>query len=679
MRNRVFALISLFAVLGFGLSTAQTRPLGFDDFIKIKRVTDPQPSPDGRWIVYVVTVMDKDANRGDSDIWLVSVQGGEPRRLTASPSADNSPRWSPDGKRLAFVSGRGGSPQVWMLNLDGGEATPLTKLSTGASGPVWSPDGKRLAFVSSVYPDLVDDEANRKKMEAADKSKVKGRTFDTLFFRYFNVWRDGTRSHVFVIPADGGKAVDVTPGDYDAPPMDLGGNPDYAFSPDGREIAFVRNVDPALKKGLGTNNDVFVTPVEGGPITAVTTSKANDNSPRYSPDGKFLAYKAMARPGYESDKYDIMLYDRAARKAGNLTAGLDISADELAWARDSSALYFTADEKGRTALFKIAVGGGKAERIPVFGTFSGVSLLPDGKTFVMLEQGMNRPAEVAAFDAAAKIPHRITDTNRELLAGLQMNPAEEFWFEGAAKDKVHGWLTKPPAFDAAKTYPLLLLIHGGPHGPWKDEFHYRWNTQMFAAPGYVVAQINFHASSGYGQKFSDAIVGDWGGKPYQDVMKGLDYLLATYRFLDKTRVGAAGASYGGYLINWIEGQTNRFVCLVSHDGVFDLRSMWGATEELWFPEWEQLGTPWTNPEQYTKWSPSYFVKNFKTPMLVVHSQNDYRVPLEQGLQLFSSLQRMNVPSKLLYFPDEDHFVSKPQNAELWWKTVLDWLGSYLKK
>ena len=679
MKNRLIALISLIAALGFGFANAQPRPIGFDDFIKIKRVTDPQPSPDGRWIAYVVTVMDKDANRGDSDIWLVSARGGEPRRLTTSPAADNSPRWSPDGKRLAFVSGRGGTPQIWMLNLDGGEATPLTKLSTGAAGPVWSPDGRRLAFVSSVYPDAADDEANRKRAEAAEKSKVTGRTFAALFFRYFNAWRDGTRSHVFVIPAEGGRAVDVTPGDYDAPPMDLGGSPDYAFSPDGREIAFVRNIDPALRKGLGTNNDVFITPVEGGPITAVTTSKANDNSPRYSPDGKYLAYKAMARPGYESDKLDVMVYNRAARKAVNLTSSLDVSADELSWAGDSSALYFTADEKGRTALYKIGVGGGKAEKILGGRTFGGVSLLPDGKTFVMLDQAMNRPADVWTYDAGAGKSARITDSNKELLAALEMNPAEEFWFEGGGKDKVHGWLTKPPAFDPAKTYPLLLLIHGGPHGPWKDEFHYRWNTEMFAAPGFVVAQINFHASGGYGQKFSDAIVGDWGGKPYQDIMKGLDYLLASYRFLDKTRVGAAGASYGGYLIDWIEGQTNRFVCLVSHDGVFDLRSMWGSTEELWFPEWEQLGTPWTSPEQYAKWSPSSFVKAFKTPMLVVHSQNDYRVPLEQGLQLFTSLQRMNVPSKLLYFPDEDHFVSKPQNAELWWKTVLDWLGSYLKK
>jgi dipeptidyl aminopeptidase/acylaminoacyl peptidase len=670
------AVAVLFAA---ALAPAQSlKPLTFEDFIKIQRVTDPQPSPDGKWIAFVVTVMDKEANRGNSDIWIVPTSGGDPRRLTASPSADNNPRWSPDGKSIAFISTRSGAPQVWMINPEGGEAWQVTTLSTGAAGVIWSPNGKNLAFTSSVYPDCADDEANKKKAEAAEKSKVKGRIFDTLFFRYWNAWRDGTRSHVFVVPAAGGRAVDVTPGDFDAPPMDLGGHQDYAFSPDGKEIAFVRNVDPDLKLAIGTNNDVFTTPASGGPITAITTNKANDNQPSYSPDGKYLAYKAMARPGYESDKLDLMLFDRTARTAVNLTQKIDASVDETLWAADGSTIYFNTDEKGRNALYKVAVPGGTIKRIWGELTFSGLGLLPGGKGFVMLVQAMNQPADVWTYDAAYMSIRKITYMNKALLAGLEMNPAEEFWFQGANKDKVHGFLLKPPAFDAAKKYPLLLLIHGGPHGPWKDEFHYRWNAEMFAAPGYVVAMINFHASGGYGQKFSDAIVGDWGGKPYEDIITGIGFLHGRFPFIDMSRNAAAGASYGGYLINWIEGHTDAFRCLISHDGVFDLRSMWGSTEELWFPEWEQQGTPWTNPEQYTKWSPSYFVKNFKTPMLVIHSQNDLRVPLEQGLQLFSSLQRMKVPSKLLYFPDEDHFVAKPQNAELWWKTMLDWLATYLK-
>jgi len=672
------AVILVLALTGPALSGVQGKALTFDDFIKIKRVTDPQPSPDGRWIAFVVTVMDKEANRGNSDIWIVPAAGGEPRRLTSGPTADMNPRWSPDGGKIAFVSTRSGSPQVWTISPQGGEAVQLTSLSTGASGVVWSPDGKKLAFTSSVYPDCPDDECNKKKSEAAEKSKVKGRVFDSLFFRYFNVWRDGTRSHIFVVPAEGGKPVDVTPGDYDAPPMDLGGSPDYAFAPDGAELAFVRNDDPDLKKAVGTNNDVFLAPLYGGEIRRISANKANDNQPSYSPDGKYVAFRAMARAGYESDKESLMLFERGTNSLKNLTRDLDVSVGETFWSKDGAAVYFSADEKGRNALYRIALAEEKIEKVLDGATFGSLSFLHDGRTVVFLKQAMNRPADVFSADLASKTMTQVTDVNKDLLAGLDMNPAEEFWFEGADRDKVHGWLLKPPAFDPAKKYPLLLLIHGGPHGPWKDEFHYRWNAQMFAAPGYVTALINFHASAGYGQAFSDAIVGDWGGRPFQDIMKGLDHLLANYPYVDKAKLGAAGASYGGYLVNWIQGQTNRFQVLVSHDGVFDLRSMYGATEELWFPEWEQRGTPWSNPEQYTKWSASYYVKNFKTPMLVVHSQNDFRVPLEQGLQLFTSLQRMNVPSKFLYFPDEDHFVTKPQNAELWWKTVLDWLAAYLK-
>jgi len=680
-KNRISFPCILLAVLAIGAGPvfAQAKkPLTFDDFISVKRVTDPQPSPDGKHIAFVVTVIDKAANRANSDIWIVPSNGGESRQLTSSPASDLNPRWSPDGKRIAFISSRGGPPQIWMIEPAGGEAYQVSNLSTGASGVMWSPDGKYFAFTSSVYPDCPDDEANKKKTAEAEKSRVKARLYETLLFRYWNNWNNGTRSHLFVMPAEGGPARDVTPGDYDAPPLDLGGNPDYAFSPDGTEVAFVRNIDPDLKKAIGTNNDIFITPAQGGTVRPVTTNKANDNQPLYSPDGKYLAYRAMSRPGYESDKLVLVLCDRASGKTRSLTAGLDYSVNETVWSKDGAALYFDADDKGRNALFKVTLADGKIEKLLDGLTFGSVSLLPDGKTFVFLKQAMNRPSDIWTYDAGSKKLTQVTDVNKDLLARLQMNPAEEFWFDGADKDKVHGWLVKPPAFDAAGKYPLVLLVHGGPHGPWKDEFHYRWNAQMFAAAGFVTAMINFHASSGYGQRFSDAIVGDWGGRPFEDIMKGLDHLLAACPYLDRTKVGAAGASYGGYMIDWIEGHTTRFACLVSHDGVFDLRSMYGSTEELWFPEWEQLGTPWTNPEQYTKWSPSHFVKNFKTPCLVIHGNNDFRVPLEQGLQLFTSLQRMNVPSKFLFFPDEDHFVTKPLNAELWYATVLGWLTAYLK-
>jgi dipeptidyl aminopeptidase/acylaminoacyl peptidase len=669
-------LISAPAVLSG--QNAAAKPIAFDDFIRIKRATDLQLSPDGSSIAYVVTVMDRDANRGASDIWLVPARGGEPRRLTSSPAADMNPRWSPDGRTIAFISTRSGSPQVWKIDPNGGEAVQVTRISTGASGVVWSPKGTHLAFVSSVFPDCPDDESNRKRMEAAEASKVKGRVYDHLLIRHWNAWWDGTRSHLFVVPAAGGTAVDITPGDFDVPPIALGGAQDYAFSPDGTEIAFVRNVDPEFRLGLGTNNDVFVTGTGGGEPKKLTSNKANDHSPSYSPDGRFLAYLAMARPGFEADKQCLMLLDRKTGAADNLTGSLDYSVGGFLWAPGGAALYLEAEEKGRTAVFRITLATKKIEKVLEGHTLSALALSPDGRMFYFLKQALHRPNDVWSFDLKAKTLVQLTQVNAELLAGLDMNPAEEFWYDGAAGDKVHGFLLKPPAFDPSKKYPLLMLIHGGPQGSFGDDFHYRWNAQMFAAAGYVTAMVNFHGSTGYGQAFTDSITGDWGGKPYQDILMAVGYLHGAYPFIDKDKLGAAGASYGGYMIDWIEGQTDIFDCLISHDGVFDLRSMYGATEELWFPEWEYHGTPWTSPEQYTKWSPSMYVKNFKTPLLVVHSANDFRVPLEQGLQLFTALQRMGVPSKLLYFPDEDHFISKPQNAELWWKTLHDWLATYLK-
>lgn len=680
VRTTLIVLLGIFLGTAPGLAaqSAGKKPIAFDEFISIQRVTDLQLSPDGTKIAFVVTVMDKSANRGSSDIWIVPSRGGEPRRLTSSPAADMNPRWSPDGRTIAFISTRSGAPQVWTIDPNGGEAVQLTRISTGASGIVWSPTGAHLAFVSSVFPDLKDDESNRKRMEELEASKVKGRVFDHLLIRHWNAWWDGTRSHMFVVPAPGGVPVDVSPGDFDVPPIALGGAQDYVFSPDGSEIAFVRNTDPELRLGLGTNNDIFLAATGGGDARKLTTSKANDHSPRYSPDGRYIAYLAMARPGFEADKQSLMLFDRKAGSTVTLTEKLDYSVEDLLWAPGSASIYFDAQDKGRTAVFRVTLATKKIDRVLDGHFLTSLALSPDGGTLYFLMQAINRPYDIWSCDLKTKALVQITAINGGLLSRLDMNPAEEFWFDGAGGDKVHGYLVKPPAFDPSKKYPLLMLIHGGPQGAFGDEFHYRWNVQMFAAAGYVTAMVNFHGSTGYGQAFTDSISGDWGGKPFEDVLKAVGYLHGAYPFIDRTKLGAAGASYGGYLIDWIEGHTDIFDCLVSHDGVFDLRSEYGATEELWFPEWEYRGTPWTSPEQYAKWSPSMSVPNFKTPLLVVHSANDFRVPLEQGLQLFTSLQRAGVPSKLLFFPDEDHFVSKPQNAELWWKTIHEWLATYLK-
>jgi dipeptidyl aminopeptidase/acylaminoacyl peptidase len=679
MRKTFILMLIFLFITSSLLAAAQQKAITFNDFIRIKRVSDPQISPKGDLVAFVVTVMDKEQNSSNSDIWLVPIQGGEIRMLTSSPQADIRPRWSPDGKRIAFISTRSGSSQIWLINLDGGEAYPLTNISTEAQGVIWSPTGKHLAFFSSVSPESPDTECQKQKNQEKKKSKVKAKIFHELLFRHWNAWRNGKRDHLFIIPAEGGQAVDVAPGNYDTPPISLGSAHDYTFSPDGKEICFVRNTDPELKISLGTNNDLFLASLEEDELKQLTSNKANDNSPHYSPNGFYIAYRAMARAGFEADRYSLMLYDRRFNKTLNLTENLDLSVNEIIWSPGSKSIYFTAEEQGRISLYKIQLGRNKVEKILDGHYISALSLSPGGEKMVFLKQSLHSPTDIYSFDLKTKKLTQLTGVNQELLSKLKMNPADEFWFDGAEKEKIHGFIVKPPFFNSAKKYPLVMLIHGGPQGAWGEDFHYRWNAQMFTSPGYVVAMINFHGSTGYGQAFTDSITGDWGGKPFEDIMLGLDHLLSHYDFIDKNRLGAAGASYGGYMINWIEGHTDRFTCLISHSGVFDLRSMHGSTEELWFLEWEFKGTPWTNKEIYEKWSPSHYVQNFKTPCLVIHGQNDFRVPVTQGFQLFTSLQRQKIPSMMLYFPDEDHFVQKPQNAELWWKTVHEWLEKYLRE
>ncbi len=662
----IIVLLLVTAVYGQNIK----KTLTFDDFISMKRISDPQMSPDGKVMAVVVTEMDKKNNKSNSDIWLIPLTEGKPWKLTSSPAADYNPIWAPCGKKIAFISTRSGSPQIWKINPKGGEASQMTDISTGASGIIWSPAGKHLAFISDVYPD--------KTNEKSSSSLIKAEIFDELLFRHWNAWRHGKRNHLFVIPAKGGPAEDITPGDFDTPPISLGGSHDYVFSPDGKEVCFARNTDPELRKGMGTNNDLFIRDLSQDSINKITANRANDNSPLYSPDGRYIAFRAMKRPGFEADKYVLVLYDRGQKSIRRLTDGLDRSVNEILWAKDNSSLYFTCGAKGRTELYSIYLKTNKISPFLTGHTMDSIRLSPDGHSLYFLKQTINMPRELFSLDLKSGVVKQITHFNGKLLSGLEMNPVEEFWFKGAAGDKIHGLLLKPPFFDSSKKYPLVMLIHGGPQGAWHDHFHFRWNAQMFAAPGYVVAMVNFHGSTGYGQVFTDSISGDWGGKPYKDIISGLDYLLSTYDFINGKKIGAAGASYGGYMINWIEGHSDQFSCLISHAGVFDLRSMYGATEELWFPEWEFKGSPWSNPGQYKKWSPSSYVQNFKTPCLVIHGQYDFRVPVTQGFQLFTSLQRMNVPSRMLYFPNEYHFVTKPLNAELWWNTMHKWLAKYLK-
>jgi len=675
-------LISLILTLLFPLVlwAGEKRPITVEDMWKMGRVSDPQLSPDGRWVAYVVTYYDMEQNTGNSDIWLVSIEGGEPRKLTNSPKSDDHPRWSPDGSKIAFISTRDGKPQIYVISVTGGEARKVSDVPTGVSDFIWSPDGRYFAFTSRVYPEARDIEESAKWDEEKAKSKVKARIIDHLLFRYWNHWLEDKRSHVFVMPSEGGRCWDVTPGDYDTPPIDLGSRHDFTFSPDGREIAFVRNTDPVV--AISTNNDIFIVPVEGGEPKRITENKGNDNSPVYSPDGRYIAYRSMKRPGFESDQYELMLYDRATGRHRCLTEDFDRSVDEIVWSPKSDRIYFNAPNQGRKSIYVVSVKGGPVKEIIYDHYNTGLNIGPNGRFLVFRRQAVNMPYEIFKADVKGKRVTQLTFTNKELLEELQMNPVEDFWFQSFDGTKVHGLMVKPPFFDPGKKYPMVFLIHGGPQGMWSDVFHYRWNAQMFASPGYVVVMVNFRGSRGYGQDFCDAVSRDWGGGPYKDLMAGCDYVLEEFDFIDDEKTAAAGASYGGFMINWIAGHTDRFKCLVSHAGVFDQISMYGSTEELWFPEWEFGGTPYENPELYIKWSPSRHAHNFKkykTPTLVIHGENDFRVPVTQGFQMFTALQRMGVPSKLLYFPDEDHFVSKPQNSRLWWETVLGWIDEWINK
>jgi dipeptidyl aminopeptidase/acylaminoacyl peptidase len=494
-------------------------------------------------------------------------------------------------------------------------------------------------------------------------------------------------------------ARDLTPGDHDAPPFSLGGQDDYAFSPDGQEICFSSNHDPV--EAISTNKDLFTVPVNfpadasSAQVLAATKNitadnKAADETPLYSPDGKYIAYRAQARPGDESDRWRLMLYDRKTGEKKNLTEDLDSWVGSFTWSPNSVRIHFTSDDQGKTNVFSVLVK--TAQRLKFFlplGSIDDLAVTPDGVDLLFTNNSLTEPNAINRYllcpngadnpcgHLPTPPPTKLNQLNDDVLSQVAMSPLELFWFQGANNHKVEGFLVKPPNFDPSKKYPVKFLIHGGPEGAWGDDWSYRWNPELFAANGYVVIMINFHGSTGYGQKFVDAINGDWGGAPFEDLMKGLDYAEQHYPFIDKTRECALGASYGGYMANWILGHTDRFKCIVSHDGMFNSESAWGDTEELWFNEWEFKGTPYTNREMYRKWSPHLSAANFKTPTLVIHSQLDYRLDVSEGLQLFTTLQRQGVPSKMLYFPDEGHWILKPQNSQLWYKTVNDWVDQWV--
>ena len=734
MRRLIFCLLTL--ALSIPVFAQTQHPFTFQDMMNLKRVGDPQPSPDGKWVIFSVVDVDLAANTKTPHIWIVPLdhvgtaasavrpgEAGQPlseeRILIADQDADR-PRWAPDGKHFAFLSTKEGGSQIWIADFDSTAGKVMgvrrqTSILTEASGELWSPDGRNILFTSDVYPECdgqpyIEETCNVKRVKDAENSKVKAQIFEHLLYRHWNSYKEGKRTHIFIVevvaPAspvvsNPGNATslysapasprDLTPGDYDAPVFSLGGQDDYAFSPDGKEICYTSNHDK--NPAASTNNDLWIVPVTGGEAKNITADNpASDSTPLYSPDGKYIAYRAQQRPGYESDRFRLMLYDRKTGEKKNLTENFDRWVGTFIWAKDSKKIYFGWESAGRSQLEIADIDKPVTPPSDWFqapanapsGYADDMALSPDGKTLFFTFMTLQHPTEIYRAGFVDTAHTALTHFNDTLLSQVDMSALQSFWFTGAHSDKVQGFLVKPPNFDASKKYPVKFLIHGGPQGAWGDDWSYRWNPELFASPtssqpsGYVVIMINFHGSTGYGQTFIDAINGDWGGAPFEDLMKGLDYAEQTYPFIDKNRECALGASYGGYMTNWIEGHTDRFKCIVTHDGMFNAFSAWGTTEELWFNNWEFGGTPYTAHDTYNKWSPRNSAPNFKTPMLVVHGQRDYRLDVSEGFQLFTTLQMMNVPSKMLYFPDEGHWVLKPQNSQLWYKTVNDWVDQWTK-
>jgi dipeptidyl aminopeptidase/acylaminoacyl peptidase len=661
---------------------AEKKPLSVEDFLKIHWIGEPDLSPDGKLLVFTSTLKSLAKNAVQSNLYVDRVyEEGKARRFTFTDKKDFQPKFSPDGKTIAFLSTRAGAPQIWTIPVDGGEAKKLTDFPTGINAFNWSPDGGRIAFISDVWVECGGDLKCLKK-KAAALEQGGGQIYEWAPFRVWNAWKNGCRSHLFVMSSDGkGEIRDLTPFDHDVPPIDLGSDHDFVWSPDGKQIAFVMNETKDVI--WNTNNDVFIVSAEGGEPRKISESEGCDAAPYFSPDGKSLAFLSMARAGFEADKMSLVIRNLSAGKNKIVAPGMDRTIFDFVWARDSKSVFFITPEKGRRAVYSMDTSGGSLKSVCGDGHNSAILPSPDGKSLVVLRETTSVTPNLFRIDGLKgkpQAPFRLTFFNQPILDNALLGTLEDFWFEGALGEKVHGFLMKPPGFDPSKKYPTIFLLHGGPQGDWDDSFHPRWNTQMFASRGHVLVMINFHGSIGYGQAFTDSISKHWGDYPYEDIMKGVDYVVKHYDFVDPDRLGAGGASYGGYLADWILVNTDRFKAIFSHAGVWDLPSDYASTEELWFPEWEFGGTPWDSPELYEKFSPSKYVKNiekFRTPTLVSHGGNDFRVAFEQGLQLFTILQRLGVESKFMVFPDEDHFVKKPSNVKLFYETFLDWFSQHL--
>jgi dipeptidyl aminopeptidase/acylaminoacyl peptidase len=676
--HRHLVLVLALPLLAASGEAAAARPFTAEDLVSLDRLSDHQVSPDGSKVVFVRRVTDLEADKGRTDLWMVESNGGALRRLTSHEAADSSPRWAPDGSALYFLSTRSGSSQVWRLPIGGGEAVQVTDLALPAANLQVSPSGDRLAFTLEVFPDCESIECSAERLAAAQQTKSTGLVYDRLFVRHWDELEDGRRSHLFTLALDSdGVPVDVTAAMVaDIPSKPFGGSEEFAFSPDGSTIVFTAR-EGGTAEAWSTDFDLFKVPADGSalPVCLTEQNEAWDTQPVFSRDGRKLAYLAMARPGFETDRFRVVLREWPAGPERVLTEDWDRSPGSLVFSPDGETLYATAGDRGEVRLFAIDVGTGHVEKLAEGGHVR--SPQPVAERVVFGLDSFRSPVDLYSIALDGSDLRRLTTVNAERLAGVELGEFEQFSFSGWNGETVHGYLVKPVGFDSARTYPLAFLVHGGPQGSFDNDFHYRWNPQVYAGAGYAAVMIDFHGSTGYGQAFTDSITGDWGGKPLEDLQKGLAAVLEKYPWIDGGRACALGASYGGYMVNWIAGSwPDAFRCLVNHDGIFDQRMMYYTTEELWFPEWEHGGPYWQNPEGHEKHSPASLVDRWKTPMLVVHGALDFRVPETQGLATFTALQRRGIPSRFLYYPDENHWVLKPANSLQWHETVLGWLARW---
>jgi len=677
----VWVLALLMAVTA---AAAEKRAFTVEDFYRVKVPSSLELSPDGAWLVYDLATTDLPRGESNTDLHRLATGGGDERRLTwTGEFSESNPVLSPDGATLAFVAQRGEQEQaqIWVMDFRGGEARAVTDISTGVSDLLWSPDGRHIAFTTQVYPECgADDACNEKRTKARDGGPLVAHLADELLYRHWDSWSDGKVAHIFVVEVGSGKVRDLTPGEREAPNFSVDGSRDYAFSPHGEELVFTRNPDPRESLAWSTNSDLWIVPVapdEAGktrPAVDITAGNpAWDGSPRYSPDGRYIAYTRQTVPGYESDLFRLVLYERATRETRALTPGFDDWVEEFAWLRDGSGIVFTAPSEGQTPLYRVATQGGAIEKLVAFATVHEFVLSPDGRHAYAVRSAVGSPREIWKLDLTAKAePRRLSFHNEELENDVDIRPAESMWVDGARGERVQVFIVKPHGFDPSKKYPLVLNVHGGPQGNWADSFRGDW--QVYPGSGYVVAFPNPHGSTGYGQDYTAQISGDWGGAVFEDLMKVAD-ALEKLPYVDPKRMGAMGWSYGGYMMNWFQGHTDRFACLASMMGLFDLRSFHLTTEELWFPEWDLRGTPWTSA-QYETWNPANAIDSFKTPELVITGERDFRVSYTQGLMTFTALRRKGVPSRLIVLPDAGHW-PKWYEMALYYTAHLDWFHRWL--